>query len=97
MMLSVIVPAKNEEEGIKAFYDETMKYLPRVVKEYEIIFIDDGSTDKTLKILQTFIKKNKHVRAFSFKRHRGKADALAFGFAHAKGDTILTMDADLQD
>jgi len=96
-MVSVVVPAKNEEEGIQAFYDEIMKYLPVAAKEYEIIFIDDGSTDKTLKVLQSFSAKNKHIRVFSFKRHRGKADALAFGFAHVKGDIIITMDADLQD
>lgn len=96
-MVSVIVPARDEEEGIQAFYDELMKYLPKVSKEYEIIFIDDGSRDKTLKILKSFVVKNKHVRVFSFKRNRGKADALAYGFFHAKGDTIITMDADLQD
>lgn len=96
-MVSVIVPAKNEEEGIQAFYDEMMKYLPRVSKDYEIIFIDDGSTDKTLSILKTFVQKNNNIRSYSFKRHRGKADALAFGFFHAKGDIIITMDADLQD
>jgi glycosyltransferase involved in cell wall biosynthesis len=96
-MVSVIVPAKNEEEGIQAFYDEMMKYLPNASKEYEIIFIDDGSTDKTLTILKTFVQKNKHIRIFSFKRHRGKADALAYGFAHVAGGIVITMDADLQD
>jgi len=96
-MISVIVPAKNEAEGIQAFYDELMKYLPVVSKEYEIIFIDDGSTDKTLQILKTFAQQNKNVRIAAFKRNRGKADALAYGFFHAKGDIIVTMDADLQD
>lgn len=96
-MVSVIVPAKNEGEGIQAFYDEMMKYLPNASKDYEIIFIDDGSTDNTLSILKTFIQKNKHIRIFSFKRHRGKADALAYGFAYVKGDIVITMDADLQD
>jgi glycosyltransferase involved in cell wall biosynthesis len=96
-MISIIVPAKNEEEGIQAFYDEVMKYLPNVTKDYEIIFIDDGSTDKTLLILKSIVQKDKHIRAFSFKRHRGKGDALSYGFSHAKGETIITMDADLQD
>ena len=96
-MVSVIVPAKNEEEGIQAFYDEMMKYLPSASKDYEIVFIDDGSTDNTLTVLKSFVHKNKNVRVFSFKRHRGKADALAYGFAHVKGDTVITMDADLQD
>jgi glycosyltransferase involved in cell wall biosynthesis len=96
-MVSVIVPARDEEEGIQAFYDEMMKYLPDATKDYEIVFIDDGSIDKTLSILQSFVKKNKQIRIFSFKRNRGKADALAYGFSKAKGDTIITMDADLQD
>lgn len=96
-MVSIIVPAMNEEEGIQVFYDEVMKFLPKVAKEYEIIFVDDGSTDDTLQILKTFVQKNKHIRLFSFKRNRGKADALAYGFYHAKGDVIITMDADLQD
>ncbi len=96
-MISVIVPAKDEEDGIKAFYDELLTYLPEVSKEYEVIFIDDGSTDGTLGILKSLAQKNKSIRVFSFKRNRGKADALAYGFFHAKGDTIITMDADLQD
>jgi len=96
-MVSVIVPARDEEEVLQVFYDEMMKYLPSSTKEYEIIFIDDGSADKTLQILKTFVQKNKHIRVFSFKRNRGKADALAYGFSHVQGDTIITMDADLQD
>src|SRR6266702_7485661 len=97
MVVSVIVPARDEEEGIVSLYDEIMKYLPDAAKDYEIIFIDDGSADNTLKVLKSLIQKNKHVRIFSFKRNRGKADALAYGFAQVKGDIIITMDADLQD
>src|SRR5215469_13673070 len=96
-MVSIIVPARDEEEAITAFYNELMKYLPKVSKNYEIIFVDDGSKDKTLITLKSLVQKNRHVRVFSFKRNRGKADALAYGFFHAKGDTIITMDADLQD
>lgn len=96
-MVSVIVPAKDEEEGLQAFYDEMMKHLPNAAMDYEIVFIDDGSTDKTLKVLQSLVQKNKHIRVFSFKRNRGKADALAYGFSLAKGETLITMDADLQD
>lgn len=96
-MVSVIVPARDEEEGIQAFYDELMRYLPKVSKEYEVIFIDDGSIDKTLAVLKSFTQKNKHIRVFSFKRNRGKADALAYGFSQVKGNVIITMDADLQD
>jgi glycosyltransferase involved in cell wall biosynthesis len=96
-MLTVIVPVLNEEEGIQAFYDELIKVLPSLSHAYEIVFIDDGSTDESLNILKSFTKKNKHVRVFSFKTNRGKADALALGFSVAKGDLLVTMDADLQD
>ncbi|MGI8420338.1 MAG: glycosyltransferase family 2 protein [Candidatus Levyibacteriota bacterium] len=96
-MISVIVPACNEGEGIQAFYDEMMKVMPGVDKDYEIIFIDDGSTDNTLEILKSFVHQNHHIRVFSFKRNRGKADALAYGFSCVKGDIVITMDADLQD
>jgi len=96
-MVSVIVPARDEEDVLQAFYDETMKYLPSAAKEYEVIFIDDGSKDETLNVLRSFLQKNKHIRVFSFKRNRGKADALAYGFSQARGEIIITMDADLQD
>jgi glycosyltransferase involved in cell wall biosynthesis len=96
-MISVIVPALNEGDGIQAFYDEMMKVMPDLDKEYEIIFIDDGSTDNTLEVLKSFVHNNKHIRVFSFKRNRGKADALAYGFSQVKGDVVITMDADLQD
>ena len=96
-MISVVVPACNEGEGIEAFYNEMMKVMPDLDKEYEIIFIDDGSTDNTLEILKSFVQKNKHIKVFSFKRNRGKADALAYGFSHVSGDIVITMDADLQD
>jgi glycosyltransferase involved in cell wall biosynthesis len=96
-MISIIVPVLNEEEGIQAFYDELIKVLSTLSHENEIIFIDDGSTDTSLDILKSFNKKNKHVRVYSFKKNRGKADALAIGFSVAKGDLLITMDADLQD
>lgn len=96
-MISVIIPAYNEEDGLEAFYDEVMKVLPSLSKEYELIFVDDGSTDKTLSVLKSLAQKNKHVRVYSFKKNRGKADALALGFSVAKGKLIVTMDADLQD
>lgn len=96
-MVSVIVPARDEEDGIRVFYTELMKYLPKVVESYEVIFIDDGSADRTLEILKSLAAKNKNIRVYSFKRNRGKADALAYGFFHANGDIIVTMDADLQD
>ena len=103
-MISIIVPALNEGEGIETFYNETLKELINLTKDqpagrqgYELIFVDDGSTDDTLSVLKSIARENKHVRVYSFKRNRGKADALALGFSVAKGDLLITMDADLQD
>ncbi len=96
-MVSIIVPAYNEEESLQAFYDETIKYLPHLDKSYEIVFIDDGSNDNTLLVMKALAKKDKHIKVYSFKGNRQKADALMLGFAKAQGDLIFTMDADLQD
>lgn len=96
-MISIVVPVLNEEESLHAFYDETFRVLPTLDKAYEIIFIDDGSTDTSLEILKSFASKNKNIRVFSFRRNMGKSEALTFGFKKAKGDYIVTLDADLQD
>ena len=96
-MISIIVPAFNEGDGLHEFYSETVKVVKNLSKDYEIVFIDDGSTDNTLPVMKEIAKKDKHIRVFSFKRNRQKADALALGFSVAKGDLIVTMDADLQD
>lgn len=96
-MLSVVVPVFNEEESLEAFYKELTRVIPELTKEYEIIFIDDGSTDSSLTILKHLESKNKNVKVFSFRRNMGKAEALTFGFMQAKGDYIVTLDADLQD
>lgn len=96
-MLSVVVPAFNEEESISHFYNELLKFIPKHDKEYEILFIDDGSQDKTLDLIKELGEKDKNIRVFSFRRNHGKAEALTFGFQKAKGDLIVTLDADLQD
>ncbi|MBI5122953.1 glycosyltransferase family 2 protein [Candidatus Roizmanbacteria bacterium] len=96
-MLSVVVPVFNEKESLSVFFAELVKVLSTLAKEYEIIFIDDGSTDNSLEILKGFEKKNKHVKVFAFRKNLGKAEALTFGFIKAKGDYIVTLDADLQD
>ena len=96
-VISIVVPVFNEEESLEAFYTELKKVLPSIKQESEIVFIDDGSTDKSLSIIKSLERKNKNVKVYSFKRNRGKADALALGFSKALGDLIVTMDADLQD
>ncbi len=96
-MLSFIIPVYDEEESISALYKELISSLLKLKEGFEVLFIDDGSTDNTLNILKTFNAKNKNIRLFSFRRNQGKAEALTLGFAKAKGDLIVTLDADLQD
>src|SRR3972149_1841535 len=83
-MLSAVVPVFNEEESLDKFYPRLASVLPKLDKEYEIIFVDDGSQDKTLELLKELEKKDKNVRVFSFRRNHGKAEALTFGLQKAK-------------
>ncbi|MBI5045174.1 MAG: glycosyltransferase family 2 protein [Candidatus Levybacteria bacterium] len=95
--LSVVVPVFNEQDSIQAFYKELIRCLEKITKKYEILFVDDGSADKTFSFLKDIQKLNKNVYVFSFRRNLGKAEALTFGFLKSKGDLIVTLDADLQD
>jgi len=96
-MISVVVPAYNEEESLEEFYKVLIPNLSRLDKNYEIVFIDDGSIDKSLQILKKLALKDRKIRIFSFRKNQGKAEALTFGFQKAIGDYIVTLDADLQD
>jgi len=96
-MISAVVPVFNEEESITAFYPILSKELSAISNSYEIIVVDDGSTDTSLALLQRLAKKDNHIRIFSFRRNQGKAEALTYGFQKAKGEYIVTLDADLQD
>lgn len=96
-MLSVVVPVFNEEESLRFFWKELIQEIKNLDRNYEIIFVDDGSTDGSLDILKTFKRKDKRVRIFSFRKNQGKAEALTLGFQKARGDFIVTLDADLQD
>ncbi|MBD3204405.1 glycosyltransferase [Candidatus Woesearchaeota archaeon] len=97
MDLSIIVPAYNEEKNIKKLYEKLKNSLKKTKKSYEIIFIDDGSTDKTFQIIKNISKKEKKVKAISFYKNFGKSAAYMAGFEICSGDIIITMDSDLQD
>lgn len=96
-MISIIIPVLNEEESLPQFHQEILEVLQNLRREYEIIYVDDGSTDRSLEILKKIGEKNKSVKIFSFRKNQGKADALSLGFEKAKGDYVVTMDADLED
>ena len=97
-ILSIIVPCYNEEQALPFFYQEIDK-VSKELKElnFELIFLNDGSKDKTLEVLKEYHKKDKRVRYISFSRNFGKEAAMYAGLEHSKGDYVTIMDADLQD
>lgn len=97
LLLSVVIPLLNEEENIPYLYEELNEVLSSIKEGYEIIFIDDGSTDKSLELLQDLQTKDDHLVVVSFRKNFGQTAAMAAGFDYARGDVIVTMDADLQN
>ena len=95
--LSFIIPVRNEEDSILQLVSEIKKEVLKIKKTYEIIFIDDGSTDKTFQIIKTLAKKDAKIKALKLRGNWGKSVALSIGFQAAVGDLIFTMDGDLQD
>lgn len=97
MLLSIVIPLLNEEENIPLLYEELREVFSNRSETYEIIFIDDGSSDKSLQILKDIQEKDKNVVIVSFRKNFGQTAAMAAGFDYARGDVIITMDADLQN
>ena len=95
MKLSVVAPCFNEQDNIACFVDEVSKVVSRY-SEYEIILVDDGSTDGTFNQIQSIASKDHHVKYISFSRNFGHQNALWAGLAHASGEVVVTMDSDLQ-
>lgn len=97
MLISVVIPLLNEEENIPLLYKELKEVLVALDEEHEIVFIDDGSKDKSLRVLQDLQEQDSKVVVVSFRRNFGQTAAMAAGFDYARGDVIITMDADLQN
>lgn len=97
MNLSILIPLLNEEESLQELYSWIIKVMQSNNYSYEIIFVDDGSTDSSWSIIESFSDENPNVKGVRFMKNFGKSQALHAGFAKAKGDVIITMDADLQD
>ena len=96
MELSVVVPLLNEQENLRPLYDQITGALDGRY-EYEIIFVDDGSTDGSFDLLKEFHESNSRVRVLRFRRNFGQTAAMSAGFTHARGQVIIPMDADLQN
>ncbi len=97
MDLSIIIPLFNEAESLPPLYDWIKRVMDENKFSYEIIFINDGSTDDSWKVINDLKIKDDCVKAIRFRRNYGKSPALFCGFEKAKGDVVITMDADLQD
>ena len=97
MDISVVIPLYNEDESLP----ELHAWIERVMNEngftYEVIFVNDGSTDRSWEVIEQLSKESEHVKGIKFRRNYGESPALYCGFKEAQGDVIITMDADLQD
>lgn len=95
--ISIIVPCYNEEQAIPFFYDEITKTVEEMKNNFEFIFINDGSKDKTIEVIKEYSKKDKRVKYIHFSRNFGKEAAMLAGLKLSTGDYVAIMDADLQD
>lgn len=96
-LMSIVVPCYNEEEVIEKYYEATTPILNGLDLDYEIIFVDDGSKDKTAKIMKELANKDKHIKYIILSRNFGKEGAMYAGLCHSNGDYVAIMDVDLQD
>jgi dolichol-phosphate mannosyltransferase len=94
--LSVVIPSYNEQENIRELYKELKLHLDQLDESWELIFVDDGSKDKTWKLIKSLHIENQRVKGIQFSRNFGHQYALFSGLAVAKGNAVITMDADLQ-
>jgi len=97
MTLSVVIPVYNEQENIRLLYEKLKESLDPLNIEYEILFVDDGSTDRTLSILEEIQAKDNKLVVLSLRRNFGQTAAFAAGFDFSRGDVVVTMDGDLQN
>ncbi|MFT4778622.1 MAG: glycosyltransferase involved in cell wall biosynthesis [Flavobacteriales bacterium] len=95
--VSIVIPLLNEEESLRELYDWIKKVMDAQGLSFEVLFVDDGSTDTSWNIITDLNKADSRVRAFRFARNYGKSAALNTAFAETKGEYVITMDADLQD
>lgn len=97
MNISIVIPLLNEEESLQELHQWITKVMAENNFSYEVIFIDDGSTDSSWNTIEKLAAQNQNIKGIRFQKNYGKSQALHAGFAKAQGDVIITMDADLQD
>jgi len=95
-LISIVVPVFNEEDNIEVFYQEVCKYMEPLAYTFELIFVDDGSSDATFLILERLSQQDRRVRGLIMARNYGHQLALTCGLDHANGDAVITMDGDMQ-
>jgi glycosyltransferase involved in cell wall biosynthesis len=95
--ISIVVPVYNEEESVQPLYEKIREACGRLAQSYEIVFVDDGSRDRTFEILKSIHECDNSVKAIRFRKNFGQTAAMAAGFGHAKGELIVSMDGDLQN
>ncbi|MCP4923368.1 MAG: glycosyltransferase [bacterium] len=96
--LSIVIPVFNEQECLQTMFDRLMPVMDKMKRSYEVLFINDGSKDRSSEILREFQKKRpKHIRVIEFKRNFGQHMAITAGFENVRGETVVNLDADLQN
>lgn len=97
IQISVIIPVFNEEESLPELTQWISQVMQKNDFDYEVIFVNDGSSDRSWNVIKELSRKNGHIKGIGFSRNYGKSAALDIGFVKAKGEVVITMDADLQD
>lgn len=95
--ISIIIPVFDEGENLESLYTQLKSVLEQIDKTHEIIFVDDGSSDNSFSILERLHQRDRNIKVIQFRKNFGKSAALSAGFNYARGEIIITMDADLQD
>src|SRR5438128_11944826 len=93
---SIVVPFHNEQESVTALYDRLKAVMESTGETFELVFVDDGSVDRTYKLLREIVAVDSRVVVVKLRRNFGQTSALAAGFAHAQGEYLIAMDGDLQ-
>ena len=97
MDISVVIPLYNEDESLPELYDWIERVMTQNNFSFEVIFVNDGSTDRSWEVIHELATRSEHVKGIKFRRNYGKSPALYCGFKESQGDVVITMDADLQD